>query len=154
MNGWQGRVAVRGIPGRLLVGTVLLTSALAGCGGTPEGQAAPPSRLPGVGTVTTAPDGVQEVTIQTEDDYAFTPNRFTVKPGRVRLTVVNTAKQLTHNFTFPGGKGPAAISEKIPVLAPGESQTIQFTVTVPGAYPFECTFHAMLGQVGTMTVSG
>jgi plastocyanin len=40
------------------------------------------------------------------------------------------------------------------VLAPGESKTIEFTVTAPGDYPFECSFHAALGQVGTMTVSG
>jgi len=154
MNGWQGRVAVRGIPGRLLVGTVLLSSALAGCGGTPEGQAAPPSRLPGVGTVTTAPDGVQEVTIQTEDDYAFTPNRFTVKPGRVRLTVVNTAKQLTHNFRFTPDKGAEEIPADIPLLAPGQRQTIDFTVRRAGTDPFECSFHTQLGQVGTMTVGG
>jgi plastocyanin len=61
---------------------------------------------------------------------------------------------MTHNFRFSAGKGPAEISEQIPVLAPGESKTIEFTVTAPGDYPFECTFHAALGQVGTMTVSG
>ena len=40
------------------------------------------------------------------------------------------------------------------MLAPGDSQTIEFTVTAPGDYPFVCTFHEALGQVGTMTVSG
>ena len=39
-------------------------------------------------------------------------------------------------------------------MAPGESETIEFEVTQPGDYPFECTFHTALGQVGTMTVSG
>jgi plastocyanin len=76
-----------------------------------------------------------------------------IAPGQVRLTVRNTAKQLTHNFTFTAGKGPAAITEQIPLLAPGESKTIEFTVTTPGDYPFECSFHVALGQVGTMTVS-
>jgi plastocyanin len=68
--------------------------------------------------------------------------------------VRNTAGQLTHNFMFGKGTGPAQITEQIPVLAPGESKTIEFTVTAPGDYPFECTFHAALGQVGTMTVRG
>jgi plastocyanin len=33
-------------------------------------------------------------------------------------------------------------------------KTIDFTVTTPGDYPFECSFHATLGQVGSMTVTG
>jgi plastocyanin len=154
MNGWQKQLAIPGIPARILVGTVLLTSALTGCGGSPAGQAAPPSKLPGVGKVTTAPDGVQEVTIQTEDDYVFTPNHFTVKPGEVRLTVTNVGRQLTHNFRFSPGKGPAAIGAQILLLPSGQSKTIEFTVTTIGTYQFECSFHADLGQVGDMTVAG
>ncbi|PZA19115.1 cupredoxin domain-containing protein, partial [Modestobacter versicolor] len=107
-----------------------------------------------VGALSTAADGFQEITLQTGDDYVFTPATFTVAPGPVRLTVRNDADQLTHNFLFTAGAGPAAISEEIPVLAPGESKTIEFTVSAPGDYPFECSFHAALGQVGTMTVSG
>ena len=106
------------------------------------------------GRCSTAADGVQEITLETGDDYVFTPATFTVAPGQIRLTVRNTADQLTHNFVFTADTGPAPITETIPVLAPGESQTIEFTVTAPGDYPFECTFHAALGQVGTMTVSG
>ncbi|MGY1639533.1 plastocyanin/azurin family copper-binding protein [Geodermatophilus sp. SYSU D00703] len=132
---------------------------LAGCGGGDGGSAAAPpasSSAAGTaaGTVTTAPDGVQEVTLQTQDDYVFTPDRFTVVPGQVRLTVVNVAEQLTHNFRFTPGAGPAEIDPEIPLLAPGESRTIEFTVTTPGDYGFECSFHTQLGQVGTMTVSG
>jgi plastocyanin len=107
-----------------------------------------------VGTVTTDAEGVQEVTLETGDDYVFTPATFTVAPGAVRLTVRNTAEQMTHNFEFSEGKGPAAIAERIPVLGPGQTQTIEFTVTTPGDYGFECTFHVRLGQVGTMTVTG
>ena len=128
---------------------------LAGCGGGGEtaGQAPAPSSAPALGTVTTAPDGVQEVTLQTQDDYVFTPATFTVAPGRVRLTVANVARQLTHNFRFTPDAGPEPILEEIPLLAPGESRTIEFTVTAPGEHPFECSFHTQLGQVGTMTVS-
>ena len=127
---------------------------LAGCGGGGTAEQAAPSSGPAPGTVTTAPDGVQEVTIETPDDYVFVPDAFTVAPGRVRLTVTSTAEQMTHNFRFTPGDGPEAIQPEIPLLAPGESRTIEFTVTAPGAYGFECSFHTQLGQFGTMTVSG
>src|SRR3954466_10893155 len=128
---------------------------LAGCGtDSPAPSGAAPSTADGVGKVTVASDGVQEITLQTQDDYVFTPDHFTVAPGKVRLTVTNVAKQLTHNFRFTPDKGPEPISAEIPLLAPGGSQTIEFTVTTPGEHPFECSFHIQLGQTGTMTVSG
>lgn len=142
----------RAAPVALVLGLLV---ALSGCTNT-EPTLPEATRTTGgdVGAVQTAPDGTQEITLETGDDYVFTPAAFTVAPGPVRLTVRNTAAQLTHNFRFSEGTGPAAITEQIPVLAPGESKTIEFTATAPGDYPFECTFHARLGQVGTMTVSG
>ena len=142
--------------GALVAGVVLAGCVLAGCGSGDGGgsSAATSSASADLGTVTTAADGVQEVTIQTQDDYVFTPDTFTVAPGQVRLTVRNTAKQLTHNFRFTPGQGPEQITAEIPLLAPGDSKTIEFTVTAPGEHPFECSFHTQLGQVGTMTVSG
>jgi plastocyanin len=139
----------------LLAGVLLAVAVLAGCGG--EGSAdtpAAPSTVPGVGEVTIADDGVQEVTIQTQDDYVFTPDRFTVAPGKVRLTVVNVAKEMTHNLRFSPGEGPEPIGSEISLLAPGQEETIEFVVTVPGDHEFACTFHTQLGQYGTMTVSG
>jgi plastocyanin len=134
----------------------LAAGGLSACGSGSPGApaAASSSAAPAAGTVTTAPDGVQEITLQTHDDYVFSPSTFTVHPGTVRLTVRNAAKQLTHNFRFTPGKGPEPISAEIPLLAPGDSKTITFTVTAPGDHPFECSFHTQLGQVGTMTVSG
>jgi plastocyanin len=133
---------------------VLLSAVLAGCGGNSPASGAAPSTAEGVGRVTIAPDGVQEITLQTQDDYVFTPDSFTVAPGSVRLTVVNVAKQATHNFDFTPDTGPARIDAAISVLAPGEKKTIDFDVQPPGAYPFRCSFHVQLGQVGTMTVRG
>jgi len=147
-RGPSRRIAVWG------AGAVVAVSALAGCGQDTAGPAASPSTVPGVGTVTTAPDGVQLITLQTQDNYVFTPDHFTVAPGKVRLTVVNTAQQTTHNFRFRPDSGPAPIAADIPLLAPGDRKTIDFDVTQPGDYPFECSFHIQLGQVGTMTVSG
>ncbi|MGY1635624.1 cupredoxin domain-containing protein [Geodermatophilus sp. SYSU D00742] len=127
---------------------------LAGCGGEAGPPAASTSAGPDLGTVTTAADGVQEVTLQTQDDYVFTPDTFTVAPGQVRLTVVNVAEQLTHNFRFTPDAGPEPIVPEIPLLTPGESRTIEFTVSVPGEHLFECSFHTQLQQFGTMTVEG
>ncbi|MFW3170112.1 plastocyanin/azurin family copper-binding protein [Geodermatophilus sp. CPCC 206100] len=134
----------------MIVAAVVL---LAGCGGADAPPAAESSST-APGAVTTAPDGVQEVTLRTQDDYVFTPATFTVAPGRVRLTVENVAEQLTHNLRFRPDAVPQPIPEEITLLAPGESRTIEFTVEQPGDYVFDCTFHLQLGQTGTMTVEG
>ena len=70
----------------------------------------------------------------------------------MRLTVVNVAKDMTHNFRFTPDEGPTAIGEEIALLTAGQEVTIEFEVTEPGDYPFECSFHLQLNQVGTMTV--
>jgi plastocyanin len=127
---------------------------LAGCGEERSTSAGVSSTVPGVGEVTEASDGVQEVTIQTQDDYVFTPDSFTVQPGRVRLTVVNVAREMTHNLRFTPGEGPEPIPAEISLLAPGQEVTIDFEVREPGDHEFVCTFHTQLDQVGTMTVSG
>jgi plastocyanin len=135
--------------------TLLLAGVLAGCGNSGSGGSpAATTTAEGVGTVTTGPDGVQQITLQTQDDYVFTPDHFTVDPGPVRLTVINVAEQMTHNFKFTTGQGPEVIDASIPLLAPGQKETIDFTVEAPGNHPFECSFHVQLGQVGTMTVRG
>ena len=145
----------RGLLAGLLLMVLLGLGVLSGCSNEqPTLPAATRTTSADVGAVSTAADGFQEITLETGDDYVFTPATFTVAPGQVRLTVRNVADQLTHNFEFTADTGPAPIVEKIPVLGPGDSETIEFTVTAPGDYPFECTFHARLGQVGTMTVSG
>jgi plastocyanin len=127
---------------------------LAGCGSGDPAASSSAATGPAPGEVTTAADGVQEVTLQTQDDYVFTPDTFTVAPGRVRLTVLNVAEQMTHNFRFTPGAGPEPIGAEIPLLTPGQSVTIDFEVSAPGEHPFECTFHTQLQQFGTMTVEG
>jgi plastocyanin len=130
---------------------LLQLAVLTGCGGEEEAPAAAP--VPeGLGQVTVAADGVQEVTLQTQDDYVFTPDRFTVAPGRVRLTVVNVAEGMPHNLEFTDEELPQPIEDDITMVAAGEEATIEFDVATPGDYPFACTFHLQLGQLGTMTV--
>lgn len=135
-------------------GTAVLVL-LAGCGADePVTPDAAPSTAPGVGVVTTAADGVQEITVQTQDDYTFVPDTFTVAPGTVRLTLVNVAEEMTHNLEFDEGEGPEPVDAGIDFLGPRDEETIEFEVTEPGDHPFACTFHLQLGQTGTMTVRG
>jgi plastocyanin len=139
----------------LAAALVLLGVGLAGCGSDDDGgNGASSSADPSLGRVTVAPDGVQEVTIETPDDFVFVPDSFTVAPGPVRLTVNSTAEQMVHNFRFTPGDGPAEIDAEIPLLEPGESDTIEFEAVAVGDYGFDCSFHLQLGQVGTMTVAG
>lgn len=134
--------------------SLVLFAGLAGCGGDDGSDGgSSDAATQGLGTVTIAEDGVQEVTVQTQDDYVFTPDTFTVAPGKVRLTVVNVADEMTHNLKFDEGEGPEPIGAGVDFLAPRQEMTIEFEVAVPGDHPFTCTFHAQLDQVGTMTVS-
>ena len=77
-----------------------------------------------------------------------------MEPRPVRLTLINVGEQMVHNLRFTPGEGPEDIGSQIDLLAAGQEMTIDFDVTEPGDYPFECTFHVQLGQVGTMTVRG
>jgi plastocyanin len=134
----------------LAVGALLL----GGCGvQSSPSSAAASSSGPRPGQVVTSADGVQHVTLQTGDDYMFTPMTFTVKPGKVALTVTDTGHDVSHDFNFSSGN-PQPIGASILLLTAGTSKTIDFTVSTPGAYKFQCSFHIDLGMVGTMTVAG
>lgn len=127
--------------------------ALAACGGDANGAAEPAVDDVAAGQVTVGPDGVQEITVLVADDYVFVPDSFTVAPGQVRLTLTSIADQLTHNLVFTPGTGPVDIVEGVQILAPGDSETFDFTVEQAGDYQYECSFHVALGQIGTMTVT-
>lgn len=90
--------------------------------------------------------------------------RFSVKPGAKVKLILTNSDDMSHNlvFTLPGArqdvvdaalklgdKGPElsyvpkhqAVLWSIPLLSPGESQSITFTVPEkPGVYPYVCTY--------------
>lgn len=109
----------------LCAAAVVTAGTLAGCGGDSPGGGGGSSSAPSdAGTVTVAGDGVREITLRTQDDYVFTPSRFTVAPGTVRLTVVNAAEPMTHNLQFDEGEGPEPIGAGVDFLAPGQVGTM------------------------------
>jgi len=119
---------------------------LAGCSPTDPPAAA---RVPQEGdvTVTPGPDGVQAVTLVTRDNFRYVPDRFTVVPGTVRLTVDNESGTV-HDLHFDvSGTG-----KDIPSVRSGTTETVEFTVSKPGEFGFVCTFHEQFGQTGTMVV--
>jgi plastocyanin len=79
-------------------------------------------------------------------DLKFVPDRATAKSGaNVRLTFKNASTQ-PHNLTFQQG----ITAKSRPIVAPGESDTIQFTAPAAGNYGFACTIHPTM--TGTLTV--
>jgi len=75
------RACGRGRPaplGGLLAGLLLVLAVLSGCGSS-EPTLPEATRTAGgeVGAVSTAADGFQEITLETGDDYVFTPDTFT-----------------------------------------------------------------------------
>lgn len=130
--------------GRRAVVLLLSLTVLAGCSSAgPKTAGAQSADV----TVTPGPDGVQAVTLVTDNAFHFVPSRFHVVPGPVRITVQNPSG-VVHSLTFDEG-GP---TEEIPLVKSGESQSIDVTVSTPGEYAFVCTFHTALGQRGVMIV--
>lgn len=137
-----------------LAGLLVLTLSACGSGdGASEQDASSPVATAAPGVVALGADGVQELTIQVSDDYAFIPTTITVAPGPVRLTVQSAADELTHAFRFTPGANPQEITEEVSVLGPGHSETVAFEVSTPGDYLFECSFHIGMGHTGVMTVT-
>ncbi len=134
----------------LVIQSTVLAVALTGCGATPQPQE--PDRTDAADEVTVGRDGVQSITLVSGDDYRFVPAEFTVMTGDVSVTLDNAATQLTHSLDFPPGRSPSDVAESIPVVAPTEMATIEFSIGTPGEYLFICSFHENQGHTGVMTV--
>jgi uncharacterized cupredoxin-like copper-binding protein len=153
------KISVRKIAlGVLLVGAFVL----AACGGA-SGDAAS-------GGLTVGSDG---------ENLAYAPVTLTAKAGeKVSLVFKNNSTALQHNFVLVNGgvdvatavdeaaseAGEAAgylpadkanIIAHSALLAPGASETLEFTAPAAGTYSYICTYPAHLGggMVGTLTVN-
>jgi plastocyanin len=124
--------------------TVLAVLTLAGCTNT----ASPVNRRPHTGTATASTvNGVQQITIDTGDDYRFHPSTITVHPGKVTVILHHTGTSAPHDFqvtNFP--------ADFVPLTVGGQSRQATFIAPAPGRYQFQCTIHLAQGQTGTLIV--
>ncbi len=154
------KISVRKIAlGVLLVGAFVL----AACGGASDGAASG-------GGLTVGSDG---------ENLAYAPVSLTAKAGeKVSLVFKNNSTALQHNFVLVNGgedvanavndagseAGEAAgyvpadkanIIVSSALLAPGASETLEFTAPAAGTYTYVCTYPAHLGggMKGTLTVN-
>ena len=137
----------------VLVAALLAISACGGATTPASTPAAPPnsSQEPTTsGPASGEPSGATvEITIGTDTgaDLKFDPAELTVQAGAdVRVTFENRAS-VPHNLTF---QAPINVATST-VVAPGTSETVQFTTPAAGEYAFVCTLHP--GMAGVLTVT-
>jgi plastocyanin len=136
----SGRLRARALLAVAVAGVLCL--ALAGCASQSS-----VNRRPRTGSATASEvGGVQELTVQTGDDYRFHPSTITVRPGPVRLLLHNGGKGAPHNLTF------LSLGAATPLATSGQTVGVNFTAPAPGRYQFVCTIHQRQGQTGTLNV--
>jgi plastocyanin len=148
----------------LLMGVALMaTLTLAACGGTGNGEGA------AGGPLNVAADG---------ENLAFAPAALTAKAGAPASVVFkNSSSAQQHNFVLVNGgddvagtvdeeaiaagapdyvpAGSADVIAATKIVAPGGTETINFTAPAAGTYTYICTFpgHYAAGMKGTLTVA-
>ncbi|SOD71894.1 plastocyanin [Jatrophihabitans sp. GAS493] len=127
--------------GPLLV--LALGATLTGC------QSVPPVNRGGHSGATTATvvNGVQSVTITTDDHYRFDPSTITVHPGKVKITLVNNGHGAPHDLQVVGLPG-----DYVPLTQGSSTSVATFDTPAPGKYTFICTIHVKQGQTGVLIV--
>jgi plastocyanin len=127
---------------RVLTG-LLVAGLLTGC----QSQSAI-NREPHNGSSTAATvDGVQQVTITTDQSYRFAPSTITVHSGKVQIVLRHLGTGAPHDWQLTGF--PDAF---VPLVTPGQQKSVEFTAPSPGKYTFVCTIHVAQGQTGTLIV--
>lgn len=126
---------------RLVAAAVALLVSTVACGGSSRPTAGSDAKK---GTV-----GVQQLTIDTTDDFRFVPADLQAHVGTLRIVLTNHGSY-PHNISFPA----LHATSKTVSGNPGQ-QTTTFVVTLahPGSYDFVCTFHSSAGMKGHVTVS-
>jgi plastocyanin len=123
---------------------------ISACGGSSaHGPTANPASHSAALSATNGADGVQQVTINTTDNFRFAPPSIQAKVGKLRIVLTNKGSY-PHNISFPTLHATSSTVSG----NPGQQQTT-FTVTFThaGTYDFVCTFHSSAGMKGRITVS-
>lgn len=122
--------------------TAALAAALAGCGNGPPSIAGGSGGAV-LGKAASSGLGTPAKSISATGSNSFDPGTVTVKAGQV-IQWTNTGG-VPHNVTFDEFDALTSTT-----LKQGDSWQIQFTV--PGTYPYHCTFHDPT-MTGTITVT-
>ena len=94
-----------------------------------------------------AMNGSVKAVIVSGSNFKFEPSTITVKKGdKVKLTFTNSGGM--HDFVID------ELNVKIPVIASGKSETVEFTADKAGTYKYYCSVanHRAIGMEGTLTV--
>ncbi len=135
---------------RFITGCAALGLVVAACGGGGTGATSAPTTAsaPASASVPASAGGTMEVPIATGtgSNLVFVPATVTVPAGSsVHVTFTNKA-DLPHNLTFSDPIGKATST----VVAPGSTESVEFTAPGAGDYAFACTIHPGMG--GTLVV--
>ena len=80
-------------------------------------------------------DGVQRTTL-TMESYVYSPNELMAEVGKpVELNLQNESFLVPHNFLLDSPDGQRVIEADV---SGGDTETVRFTPTAPGIYPFYC----------------
>ena len=134
------------LPSAVLLTLPLVTTA---CGGSSGHANATDSHASAPVTATKGTDGVQQVTIDTTDNFRFAPMTIQAHVGKLQIVLTDNGSY-PHNISFPTLHATSSTVSG----NPGQQKTI-FTVTFShaGTYDFICTFHSSAGMKGQVTVS-
>ena len=125
------------------VAALLVAALLAGC---QTKSAIERNPHPG-STTASVTAGVQEIVITTDQSYRFKPSTITVHPGKVRIVLKHVGTGAPHDWSlrdFP--------ADYVPLVAAGQTKSVEFVAPGPGTYKFVCTIHVPQGQTGTLVV--
>jgi plastocyanin len=134
-------------------GIAALALVVAACGGAGTGAASAPASSatvapPASASARASAAGPANVTIATGtgSNLVFDPAKVTVPAGSdVHVTFTNRA-DVPHNLTF----GDPIAKATSTVVAPGATESLEFTAPAAGEYAFRCTIHPGMG--GTLVV--
>ena len=111
-------------------------SSITGANGPVCGQ-----RAPGTPEATPTPPPVAASWTEVATDNRFSVTAMTVAANQpVSVTLTNNGAAV-HNWAVQGVKNAAGQDIQTQLLSGGQSETVRFTITQPGAYRYLCTVH-------------
>jgi plastocyanin len=124
----------------------LLTTA---CGGSAAPGSAAQSSTSQPAIAMKGSDGVQQITIDTTDNFRFVPATIQAHVGKLRIVLTDHGSY-PHNISFPTLH---ATSKTVSGNPGQQATTFTIDLTHKGNYDFVCTFHSSAGMKGRVTVS-